>query len=159
MSQVIALNIVFSGKLAEIRNYLDTVNDRGLFLYVPKEAAQEIEIIAERRDCINNFPTIRLFSVCGTYGYGFDVMDDSGSRVELEIRNDDETIYHLVDGVAGEPRQAEAAEKVETIKPIPDVTKLSSDDLFTVVSTYDDIHLAAKAELNKRIENVKEKLV
>lgn len=159
MSQVIALNIVFSGNLEEIRNHLDNNGNDGLFLYVPNNAVENIEKVANRRDCLDYIPSTRIFKVLGSYSYGFDIMDNSGSTCELEIQDDDEVIYHLVDGVAGETRQAEAAEKVETIKPIPDVTKLSSDDLFTVVSTYDDIHLAAKAELNKRIENVKEKLV
>lgn len=158
MSQVIALNVVFSGKLKEIRNYLDD-NNQNVFLYVPKEAMDDLEAIANRRDYLGDVPCTRLLKVTGVYSYGFDVMDEAGSTTELAIYEDDEIIYHLVDGVAGEPRQAEPAEKVETIKPIPDVTKLSSDDLFTIVTAYDDIHLAAKTELNKRIENVRAKLV
>lgn len=160
MSQVIALNIVFSGTLTEIAKWLDQNSYSGVSILVPSDSREEFERAATRRDSFD-FDDVRgsvnIFSIVDYYSYGFDISSE-GNGYEIETDEDDTCIYHLVDGLAGEPRKPEAAEKVETIKPIPDVSKLTSDDLFTVVATYDDIHSAAKVELNNRIAAVKTKL-
>lgn len=160
MSQVIALNIVFSGTLVEIEKWFGHNNYNGLSIAIPSDSREEFERAGNRRDNFD-FDDVRsgvgIFPIVGEYSYGFDISSE-GTCYEIETHEDDTAIYHLVNGFAGEPRAPEPAEKVETIKPIPDVSKLTSDDLFTVVATYDDIHSAAKVELNNRIAAVKTKL-
>ena len=160
MSQVIALNIVFSGTLTEIAKWVDQHNYNGVAIVIPSNSREEFERAGNRRDNFD-FDDVRgaviSFPIVGDYTYGFDISSE-GTCYEIETDEDDTGVYYLVDGLAGEPRKPEAAEKVETIKPIPDVSKLTSDDLFAVVATYDDIHSAAKVELNNRIAAVKGKL-
>ncbi|QCW23936.1 hypothetical protein key_167 [Erwinia phage KEY] len=161
MSQVIALNIVFSGTLTEVAKWVDLNNYSGVSIVIPFDSREEFERAGNRRDNFD-FDDVRsgvsIFPIVGDYTYGFDISSE-GTCYEIEVSASDDTcIYYLVDGLAGEAREPEAAEKVETIKPVPDVSKLTSDDLFTVVATYDDIHSAAKVELNNRISAVKTKL-
>lgn len=160
MSQVIALNIVFSGTLVEIAKWVDQNSYNSVSIVIPSDSREEFERAGNRRDNFD-FDYVRgaalSFPIVGDYTYGF-VISSEGTCYEIETDEDDTGVYYLVDGLAGEPRKPEAAEKVETIKPIPDVSKLTSDDLFAVVATYDDIHSAAKVELNNRIAAVKGKL-
>lgn len=127
---------------------------------MPAESVNEFDSAGNRRDSLDiiGTPGLNVFAISGTYSYGFDIRDRYGCTTEIETDGSDTAIYHLVNGFAGEARPPEPAEKVDTIVLPPDVTKLSSDDLFAVVANYDVIHRAAKEELNKRINNVAAKL-
>jgi len=162
MKNVIGFNVVFSGSLKQVWHFLQGQDlvigvDAGKFALVPK-SAQDVALLEENTmdgESLDVVP-FNIYEIRSPYSYGFDICDASGCAVE--IKGNDVGEFFVIDGLEQGAELKAVEVKDPNLSPCPDVSRLSSDSLFTIVDTYDSIHQAAVIELKTRIDKVSIKL-